>query len=264
MADQATTPSNLDLLRIKTVDPAGGRQTVPGLRGFVIACTDEAEEIWIGSEVPADLAAALQTAHRRGQPRAPREQPASLPACERLLQARGWPTRRRAGPSYLIEAAVPFSSGASIESSERPDRSSLERLRRCNPGNWEPLEWDELLDGHLGPWCMAIERDRVISICHTPGPLRAEAAECGVWTDPAFRGRGHAAAVTSAWAAMLLPSGRHLFYCTTADNLSSQRVAERLKLRPLGWTWGVAEEADHAGASVHPLSALRRSAPAPT
>jgi hypothetical protein len=34
--------------------------------------------------------------------------------------------------------------------------------------------------------------------------------------------------------------GRVLFYSTDAQNLSSQRVAARLGLRPIGWTWNLA------------------------
>jgi predicted GNAT family acetyltransferase len=41
---------------------------------------------------------------------------------------------------------------------------------------------------------MATEAERVVSICHTPRPVTARAAECGVWTHPAVRGRGYGAA----------------------------------------------------------------------
>ncbi|WP_425568158.1 GNAT family N-acetyltransferase [Nonomuraea rubra] len=60
-------------------------------------------------------------------------------------------------------------------------------------------------------------------------------AEAGTWTSPPYRGRGYAAATTSAWADQL--PGIHLFYSTSADNHSSQRVARRLALRPLGRLW---------------------------
>ena len=91
---------------------------------------------------------------------------------------------------------------------------------------------------------MAVQGEIIVSICHTPKPLTAHAAECGVWTRPGFRGRGHAAAVTSAWADVLRPSGRYLFYSTDARNLSSQRVTRRLNLRLLGWTWRLGRTRD--------------------
>ena len=147
-----------------------------------------------------------------------------------------------------------FASGAHIE---RSDGSNRAALRDANPGDWLPVECDELLDGHLGPWAMATQRGRVVSICHTPGPVTPRGAECGVWTHSAFRGRGNAAAVTAAWASVMRPTGRHLFYSTDAENLSSQRVARRLNLRPLGWTWRLGRPRDDVE-RAHPLSVLRR------
>jgi RimJ/RimL family protein N-acetyltransferase len=102
---------------------------------------------------------------------------------------------------------------------------------------------------------MAVEDGRVIAICHTPRPMPAHTAECGVRTDSAYRGRGHAAAVTAAWASLLRPSGRHLFYSTDATNISSQRVAERLNLREIGWIWRLEVSALPAQ-PYHPLSKL--------
>jgi RimJ/RimL family protein N-acetyltransferase len=152
---------------------------------------------------------------------------------------------------YLIEPDVAFESDAIIV---RSDQASPPWMRAANPGGWHPVEWNELLDGRLGPWTMAVEGHRIVSICHTPVPLTDRAAECGVWTDPGFRSRGYAAAVTAEWAALLRPSNRYLFYGTDADNVSSQRVAERLKLRFLGYhcELGAAGEDERGG--LHPLS----------
>ena len=121
----------------------------------------------------------------------------------------------------------------------RSDAGEVESLRAANPGNWEPDEWAHLLEGRLGPWVMAVRDGQVISICHT-ARRRALGAEAGVWTRPEFRGQGHAAAVTAAWAALMRPTGRHLFYSVARTNVSSQRVAARLGLRPIGWLWQLA------------------------
>jgi predicted GNAT family acetyltransferase len=59
------------------------------------------------------------------------------------------------------------------------------------------------------------------------------AADVGVFTLDAFRGRGLAAAVTAAWAT-LLPRHPMLFYSTTRDNLASQRVIAKLGLPFVG------------------------------
>jgi RimJ/RimL family protein N-acetyltransferase len=129
-------------------------------------------------------------------------------------------------------------------------------LRTANPGNWHDVEWHELLDGRLGPWTIVTEGDHAISICHTPRPVTERAAECGVWTDSRFRGRGYAAATAAAWVALVRAPQRYLFYSTEFANLSSQRVAQRLQLRPLGWTWRLHTAREDPRAHWHPLSSL--------
>jgi predicted GNAT family acetyltransferase len=86
---------------------------------------------------------------------------------------------------------------------------------------------------------MAINSDAVIATCHTP-VRSARGAEAAVWTHPVHRGQGRAAAVSAAWAALIRPTGRYLFYSTWAENRSSMRVAARLGLRPIGWMWKIA------------------------
>jgi hypothetical protein len=68
------------------------------------------------------------------------------------------------------------------------------------------------------------------------------AAECGVWTDPAFRGRGLAAEATESWADLVATPDCHLFYSTDRGNTSSQHLARRLGLRHLGWQWTICAE----------------------
>ncbi|MFC5826580.1 GNAT family N-acetyltransferase [Nonomuraea insulae] len=75
---------------------------------------------------------------------------------------------------------------------------------------------------------------QVVAICHSARNTPA-GAEAGTWTSPAYRGRGYAAITTAAWAELL--PGIQLFYSTSADNHSSQRVAARLGLRGIGWLW---------------------------
>jgi hypothetical protein len=252
-----SAPTELELLKIQAEGSFDRRGRVIGLRGVTIACAVEGRALFIGAEVPDALASELtSTFERAPAPARPSDPPPALERCQRILEADGPPLVRSAGPSFLVGEQARFVSGVHIE---RSDSSSGAALRRANPGNWHPVEWDELLDGRLGPWAIATDGERVLSICHTPGPVRSRAAECGVWTDAAFRGRGHAAAVTSEWAAMMRPSGCWLFYSTDAENRSSQRVAERLQLRPLGWTWrlGRAVERD----PVHPLSSISGRAP---
>jgi hypothetical protein len=85
------------------------------------------------------------------------------------------------------------------------------------------------------PWCALLEDGVVASVCFA-ARLGKRGADAGVATAPEFRGQGYAAAVTPGWAAHPALAGRVLGYSTTVDNVSSQRVVERLGLRMIGAT----------------------------
>jgi ribosomal protein S18 acetylase RimI-like enzyme len=136
----------------------------------------------------------------------------------------------------------------------RSDSSEAQSLTDLNPGNWANGEWQELLDGVLGPWAIALDDGRMVSVCHTPEPMSDRAAVCGVWTHPDYRGRGHAPVVTAIWADILRPSGRLLFYSTRPENFASQRVAACLQLRSIGRTWNLLRPKPAVANRRHPLS----------
>jgi hypothetical protein len=258
-SDQLT---DLDLLMVQAERSLDQRGYVVDLSGIEIAVAKNGQALWLGAGLADDLAIQLASTYERAPPTSnPSTPPPALVAFERVLNAVWGQVHLQAGPYYLIEADLSFSSDAEIQ---RSDATSGHSLRDSNPGNWHPVEWEELIEGRLGPWAMATEGNRVISICHTPRPLTPHSAECGVWTDPEFRGRGHAAAVTAAWANILRPSGRYLFYSTDAQNVSSQRVAQRLDLRPIGWIWRLERAEDRRAPLFHPLSSLRPSRTTPT
>lgn len=240
----------LDLLAIQHEGELDVHGHLRDVDGVTIAATADADALWIGAAVPADLAAALADRWARA-PRAarPEEPPPALDACAALLG----PRSLRMGPSYLFGDTLAPAPPAHVEA----DPAALHPL---NPGNWHAVEWQELVDGALGPRAIATERGRVVSICHTPGPLTPRGAEAGVWTHRDARGRGLASATAAAWAALLRPTGRHLFYATDADNRSSQRVAARLGLTLLGWTWRY--QRPRPGRALHPLCSLSGSGPA--
>jgi RimJ/RimL family protein N-acetyltransferase len=92
-----------------------------------------------------------------------------------------------------------------------------------------------LLD-ELADWrpCFAVVRDgAAVSVCFS-ARIGAAAAECGVDTLPAFRGRGYATAVTTAWGASVRDAGLVPLYSTAWDNLASQGVARRIGLTMFG------------------------------
>jgi hypothetical protein len=109
----------------------------------------------------------------------------------------------------------------------------LERLSRT--GMPQPLLDAGFEDiTHLWPpWCVAMVGEEIVSLAFTVRISEA-AAEIGVYTLAAFRGRGLAAAVTANWSAFPSLRNRCLFYGTHPKKLSSQRVTDRLGLRRLG------------------------------
>jgi hypothetical protein len=247
---------SLELMRIQAEASFDRRGRIVGCYGITIASGEDGHALWIGADVPDEMADELTAAFDRASPAsAPTEPPPALDLCEKILGLEG--VERAAGPSYLIPPDTRFASDVAIVRSGGP---GVDRLRGANPGNWHPVEWDELLGGRLGPWAIATSGEHAISICHTPVPLTARAAECGVWTDPPFRGRGYAAATAAEWVTLVRSPGRHLFYSTSAANHSSQRVARRLGLRELGWKWRLHRPRGAQGDRIHPLSSVSERA----
>lgn len=244
--------SDLELLRIRSGIGLDGRGRVTRHWGITIAVARDGQFLLLGAELAERLARRLRRAVAAAPQRAdPSVAPVALVACARLLRAVRRPIRRVSGPCYAFPRKLRVRSRAHIV---RSTAARLDWLRSCNPGNWLDHEWQALIDGRLGPWAMATIDRRVASICHTPCAMTEDAAECGVWTHPEFRGRGLAAAVTAAWASLLRPTGRQLFYSTAAANFASQRVAAKLGLRPVGWTWSLASRRDPRESRGHPLS----------
>jgi hypothetical protein len=64
--------------------------------------------------------------------------------------------RPGSGPSYLTKDAVgAVAVGASI-ALVRSDATDVTALRGANPGSWDVDEWQNLLEGRLGPWVIGL------------------------------------------------------------------------------------------------------------
>jgi RimJ/RimL family protein N-acetyltransferase len=92
---------------------------------------------------------------------------------------------------------------------------------------WLP-QWQSYATTGL-PVVAVVVDGAAVSVCacvRFPG----DATEAGVETHQAFRGRGHAVAVTAAWAQAVRARGMFPLYGTSWRNRTSQRVAAKLGL----------------------------------
>jgi hypothetical protein len=75
------------------------------------------------------------------------------------------------GPCFVFPVlperlTVPEPVPLPIVVSSPEGRQAARRLIR--PGNWQPGEWGELVDGRMGEWAMAVHDEEPVSICFSP------------------------------------------------------------------------------------------------
>jgi len=86
------------------------------------------------------------------------------------------------------------------------------------------------------PYVGVVREGHVVAVCYS-SRWSDLAAEAGVETVAAYRGRGLAREVVRAWAAAVQATGRYALYSTTWENEASRRVAERLGGHRYGEDW---------------------------
>jgi hypothetical protein len=128
------------------------------------------------------------------------------------------------GPAFIFPDRLTGAAGVE----EVHDEEALTRHFR----GWAPGEIDE---GRAPVLAVFAEGDPV-SICFC-ARRSAEAAEAGVETAQAFRGRRFAARVTAAWARSVRSSGLVPLYSTHWTNHASRSVAMQLGLITYATTW---------------------------
>ena len=128
------------------------------------------------------------------------------------------------GPAYRFPDAIPATSNVT-----RITRANLHLLRRMA----EDLEAVAREFAGREPHLAVVEDGGAVSLCFS-SRLTPRAAEAGVETLAAYRGRGYAPAVVVAWAHAVRATGRIPLYSTGWDNLASQAVARKLGLVQYG------------------------------
>lgn len=152
---------------------------------------------------------------------APRQRPVMFDALMAVLVAHDPGVEVWEGPTWHVPAPIAEPDGAVAIGPE-----NLDLLEEHFPYGAEHIE-------EQWPVFAVIKDGVAVSACYS-SRLTPEAAEAGVATVEAYRGRGYAARVVAAWANRLLASGRVPIYSTSWDNTASQAVARKLGLRLFG------------------------------
>lgn len=187
--------------------------------------------VWLfRHDLPDDLAAELE-ALCQSEPRARHliRPPRIGTAIRGVLHARGPITREYRGPAYLIPEGTQAPSGAVL----------------ITKGNGHLLEagfpWmvpHITSDVDIGPVTAAVMNGSAVSVSYC-ARLSPVAAEAGVETLEAVRGRGYATAAVAAWASAVRRWGLLPLYSTSWENVASQRVAEKLGALCYGEDWEI-------------------------
>lgn len=186
----------------------------------------------VRADVAEDVAGAIDSLARREPPAADlRSPPAHAQRYEALLLPTlpaGAAIRSSGSQAFAFPAAIPAPAGTVVVVDEA-------LLQRHFP-NWVA---GELATGRA-PLAAVCEDGYPVSICFCARSSDA-AAEAGVETAVAFRGRGYAARATAAWALAVRSSGRIPLYSTHWTNGASLAVARQLGLRAYASGWSVSE-----------------------
>ncbi len=155
-----------------------------------------------------------------------RTEPRNMAAFLEALRADGEEPVMTSGPAYRFpDAPLPSPTGITWIT-----RENLDLLRL--------LDWDleALAAGELDGWApmAALVEDGAAVSLGFSARLTERVAEAGVNTLAAYRGRGYAPTVVSAWAHAIRATGRIPLYSTSWDNHASQAVARKLGLVQYG------------------------------
>ena len=210
----------------------------PGPRLFLAGCPG-GNLVHLRHEVAA--AARIQALVAAEPPWAdPELRPACLPELTALLSREAPVEVMGSAVIHTLPRGLVFTTSASIVRSETEQGDRL-LARLARDGMPPALTEAGFIGGgdFWAPWCVALEEGQIGAMAFAARTGRRGAA-IGVYTFPAFRGRGLAAAVTADWANLPGLAGRALFYSALFANTSSLRVIERLGLPRVGTSLRIA------------------------
>lgn len=179
----------------------------------------------VRADLPDALADALGAIAAREPPLAQLRASAPPPApaaalAKALADALGPWEREYRGPAFLLPEAGGDADPAGRASARLVTPANVGRL--AGPFDWLVAE---LAD--ISPTVVVVERGETVSVCHC-ARRGLRAAEAGVETVPAARGRGHARAAVAAWARHVRAAGLLPLYSTWWENRASLAVAAAL------------------------------------
>ncbi len=203
----------------------------PGCAPRFFMGRSHAGNVWLfRHDVPHDVTRRLEVLCR-SEPSATDLMPGPrvAPAIRAALQGDGPITREYRGPAYLIPEGTRTPTDAVVITKEKGHM-----LEAGFPWMLPHLT----TEADIGPVTAAIMNGSAVSICYC-ARLSPLAAEAGVETLDAMRGRGHATAAVAAWATALRRRGLLPLYSTSWENLASQRVAEKVGAVCYGEDWEI-------------------------
>jgi hypothetical protein len=136
--------------------------------------------------------------------------------------------RQSAGPAFEFPDAIAQSADIVVVEDEQQLHQNFH--------GWVPGE----IAAGRAPVMAAFKDGHPVSLCFCARSSDI-AAEAGVETAEAFRGRGFAPYVTAAWALAVRASGRVPLYSTSWTNSASLAVARRLGLMAYASGWSLSD-----------------------
>lgn len=187
--------------------------------------------VWhLRHDLPAEVIGDLEQLCR-SEPVTPdlRSPPRAAPAIRARLQAHAPVTLEERGPAYWIPESV------------RAPRDVVQITKENGQLLEAAFPWllRRILNGiDVGPVVASVVKGTAVSTCYC-ARLSPSAAEAGVVTLDAMRGRGYATAAVAGWAAAIRERGLLPLYSTSWENLPSLRVAHKVGMVLYGEDWSI-------------------------